>query len=230
MFKLKSPQQEQGFTLIEVLVAILITSVFIGVAMQAMVMAAVFKVRARQFAEATTWIQEDLENVRREANNLQYTTLRVATSSTDTVLQVASIDGFQAGNTLIVGTDSTNKTIATSGVNTSARTITLTSTVRTNWPIGTVVVATTKCNRPSGTINAGFAKHFQDNLPTIINSGVKPITGKAYTLTRTATVRNTAPFDVLNLTYSVAPQSGGNPIATMDTEVIPDASFHCPTQ
>lgn len=64
MFKPKLPQQEQGFTLVEVLVAILITTLFVAVSMQAMVLAAVFKSRAQEFAQATTWIQEDLENVK----------------------------------------------------------------------------------------------------------------------------------------------------------------------
>lgn len=64
MFKPQSPQQEQGFTLVEVLVAILITTLFVGVTMQSMVIAAIFKARAKQFTEATIWIQKDLENVK----------------------------------------------------------------------------------------------------------------------------------------------------------------------
>lgn len=68
MFKPKLPQQEQGFTLVEVLVAILITTLFVAVSMQAMVLAAVFKARAQESAEATTWIQEDLENVKYQAS------------------------------------------------------------------------------------------------------------------------------------------------------------------
>lgn len=68
MFKPKLPQQEQGFTLVEVLVAILITTLFVAVSMQAMVLAAVFKTRAQESAEATTWIQEDLENVKYQAS------------------------------------------------------------------------------------------------------------------------------------------------------------------
>lgn len=68
MFKLKLPKQEQGFTLVEVLVAILITTLFVAVSMQAMVLAAVFKTRAQESAEATTWIQEDLENVKYQAS------------------------------------------------------------------------------------------------------------------------------------------------------------------
>ncbi len=71
MLKQKPHIVEQGFTLTEVLVAILITSVFVATAMQAVVIAAVMKVKARQYAEATTWIQEDLENVKFQASQYQ---------------------------------------------------------------------------------------------------------------------------------------------------------------
>lgn len=76
MFKPKLQQQEQGFTLVEVLVAILITVAFTAVALQVMVFAAVFKARARQYAEATMWIQEDLENSKAQTktNNLPFET------------------------------------------------------------------------------------------------------------------------------------------------------------
>lgn len=68
MFKLKLPKQEEGFTLVEVLVAILITTLFTATSMQAMVFAAIFRTRAQESAEATTWIQEDLENVKYQAS------------------------------------------------------------------------------------------------------------------------------------------------------------------
>lgn len=68
MFKLMPTQGNQGFTLTEVLVAILITSVFVATAMQAVVIAAVMRVKAKQYAEATTWIQQDLEDVKFQAS------------------------------------------------------------------------------------------------------------------------------------------------------------------
>ncbi len=70
MLKQKLPKQEQGFTLVEVLVSILITIAFTSVALQIMVFATVFKVRAQEFAKATAWIQEDLENVKYKAATL----------------------------------------------------------------------------------------------------------------------------------------------------------------
>jgi type II secretory pathway pseudopilin PulG len=55
---------EGGFTLSEVLVAILIVTTFVAVAMQGMVVAMLLKSKALQLAEANRWVQADLENIR----------------------------------------------------------------------------------------------------------------------------------------------------------------------
>lgn len=68
MSKPKASLHEQGFTLTEVLVAsLVIVPVFVATAMQAVVIAAAMKVQAKKYAEATTWIQEDIESVRYRA-------------------------------------------------------------------------------------------------------------------------------------------------------------------
>jgi hypothetical protein len=56
--------QEGGFTLSEVLVAILLTTTFVAVAMQGMVVAMLLKSKALQIAEANRWVQADLEQIR----------------------------------------------------------------------------------------------------------------------------------------------------------------------
>lgn len=53
-----------GFTLSEVLVAILLTTTFVAVAMQGMVVAMLLKSKALQLAEANRWVQADLESIR----------------------------------------------------------------------------------------------------------------------------------------------------------------------
>lgn len=68
MFKPKLPSQEQGFTLVEVLASIVIATVFVATALQAIVIAAIFQARAQEYTEATTWIREDLENLRFSAS------------------------------------------------------------------------------------------------------------------------------------------------------------------
>ena len=69
MFKLKRStrkvvQTEQGFTLFEVLVAIVIATAFVAVSMQAIVIAAMFKVKAQEKERANELIREDVEIVK----------------------------------------------------------------------------------------------------------------------------------------------------------------------
>ena len=60
----RSQPTEAGFTLSEVLVAILLTTTFVAVAMQGMVVAMLLKSKALQVAEANRWVQADLERIR----------------------------------------------------------------------------------------------------------------------------------------------------------------------
>jgi prepilin-type N-terminal cleavage/methylation domain-containing protein len=60
----------KGFTLAEVLASILVISLFTVAAMQAVVVAALFQSNARRFAEASNWIQDDLENIKIVAYDL----------------------------------------------------------------------------------------------------------------------------------------------------------------
>ena len=55
---------EGGFTLSEVIVAILLTTTFVAVALQGMVVAMLLKSKSLQLAEANRWIQADLEQIR----------------------------------------------------------------------------------------------------------------------------------------------------------------------
>lgn len=64
----KKRQQTQasstGFTLIEVLAGILMATAFVLVAVQAIAISAVYRVRAQRESEALQWIQEDFENIK----------------------------------------------------------------------------------------------------------------------------------------------------------------------
>ncbi len=60
----RSQAQAGGFTLSEVIVAILLTTTFVAVAMQGMVIAMLLKSKSLQIAEANQWVQADLEHIR----------------------------------------------------------------------------------------------------------------------------------------------------------------------
>jgi prepilin-type N-terminal cleavage/methylation domain-containing protein len=55
---------QQGFTMFEVLIALMISFLFLTGTLNAMVMATVMRVRAERQAQAGYWIKEDLEQVR----------------------------------------------------------------------------------------------------------------------------------------------------------------------
>ncbi|MDV2992078.1 MAG: hypothetical protein N4J56_001732 [Chroococcidiopsis sp. SAG 2025] len=244
MFKRKLPNPEHGFTMLEVLVAIVVAVIFVSVAIQMMVLATVFKVRAQEYTEATNWIQEDLENIKYQAASYQYTSLvDEATGdntheSTDTVLYLASVDDFQAGDTVIVGTDSTNNKIAVGGVNAGAATITLDASLDTSWLTDTAVVGTTRCN-PADRYS-GFADGLRDKVAGSDNDAStsveetlysKLFTSKAYIRQRTLTIVDAAPYRVLKVEYKISPGTtfdASKVIASFDTEVIPNAALQCP--
>lgn len=71
--KILNASQSQGFSLVEVLVSILMIAGFLATAMQALVAATAIKVKSEEIAEATTWMQEDLEAIKFEANRLGFT-------------------------------------------------------------------------------------------------------------------------------------------------------------
>lgn len=253
--KLRRQQQEQGFTLVEVLVAIVLTIVFVMIALEAVVIATVFKVRARRVAEATTWIQQDLESAKQQAAILGFTTLTAVPTANS--LPVSSMTGFVAGNRLKVGTIST--TLYTISGNPSNNTILVTpaltpaqiSATPVGTPISVVAMSstdTTLCYpNTTNTQTNRFAEFLSQNLPPVPsetsngstpNIGTKNIFGKTYTLSRTYAytvppnpIPPGTPFEVLQITYSVAENPNSQipePIAKLNTEVIPNAAFQCP--
>lgn len=63
-FIARSKADLDGFTISEVLVAILLATTFTAVALQGMVVAMLLKSKALQLAEANQWVQTDLESIR----------------------------------------------------------------------------------------------------------------------------------------------------------------------
>lgn len=242
MFKPKLSKKEQGFTLIEVLIAILIATIFITVAMQMMVIAAVFKVKAQEYAEATTWIQEDLENVKYKADNLQFpqTTLAVNAAVGASILINAPTTGirnsFTTNDTFRVGLDPTNYKITAIIDVGSIRTLTTLPTLVQPQVTNAAVVSTTMCNPASR--NVGLADWLRDtvtgastNDSNYVDSSKNFRTGKAFSMRQTTTTSATSPYNVLQIQYKVFPGTTfdeSKVIAQFDTEVIPNVAFQCP--
>lgn len=69
--QLQIPSNPKGFTLVEVLVAIMVTLIFITITMQMFVSAAFFRARADQYNQAFNWIQEDFETTFNKASQYE---------------------------------------------------------------------------------------------------------------------------------------------------------------
>jgi prepilin-type N-terminal cleavage/methylation domain-containing protein len=305
MLKLKLSNPEQGFTLIEVLAAILITTVFVATTMQMLAIAAVYKARAKQNSEAIALIQQDLESVKSRAAILKTTTLTATASPGDSTItvvsnstvtpnsnfvvgdklrvgsdmlgynitgisgntitispslqltnvtnlslatpsgtnpiQVDTLSGFSAGDSVKIGS-SIYKILATNTTSTTPtiKTMTLdqpltasqpmTAQVQLIQPAGSIVSAINVCPTLTYTPTAttGFGYLLQQYLPTASPTVSNP----NYTISRTITVKPTAPFEIVQLAYNVKPQAGGtngtNILAKVDAEVMAEAAVKCP--
>lgn len=236
MFKPKLLKKEQGFTLIEVLVAILIATIFVTVTMQMMVIATVFKAKAQENAEATNWIQADLENVRYQAGNLQFpsrSSLAANATAGANSISIGSTTDLSVDDTLKIGLDPVKyKITAISGT-----TITITPKLETAQVTNAEVKEITTCS--AGQTN-GLGDALRDQIMTASDQAssqpsIAPTktfrTGKQFTMRKTASIPNNAPYTVLQLTYEVSPGTtfdSTKKIASFYTEVIPNAAFQCP--
>lgn len=87
-----------GFTMLEVLVSIMVSIAFVMGTLQAMVVNAIFQVRAEREAQATFWIQQDMERVKAIAELPPFNSLNTA-SEVNGVLEcsAAGTEAFVTG-------------------------------------------------------------------------------------------------------------------------------------
>ncbi|HEY9694243.1 MAG TPA: type II secretion system protein [Oculatellaceae cyanobacterium] len=246
MFKLTRKKTTAGFTLIEVMAAILILTFFLAVTMQAMVIAAMFKVKAKRYTEATAWIQQDIETIRNKGSQLgmnMQLMLPVTSAATKEIFieQGSSLTLTPTPSKIVIGDASKTFTVAQTPVNLTVpdpinigNTIDVTK-ITVDSPIGQTlsitnkvvkVVEVTKCYATNSA--SGFGQYLQDSLGNVAST-TKIIAGQTYAITRTPSPKDAVPYNVLGVTYKVTPQGKTTPvIAENYSEVIPDASLYCP--
>jgi type II secretory pathway pseudopilin PulG len=168
-----SRDENQGFTMIEVLVGIILTLTFVAVSMQSFVVATAFKVRAREISEADKWIKSDLSSIRIDV--------------------AAKLDQ-----------DATSKEY------------------RPNFAA---------C-RASSTTNGYSTRLETAILATGSNtmSRTSEIGNRSYTVTRTLTPVNAAPYNVLTIEYTVTKDIDDQVVTVRQSELIPDVSLTCQSQ
>ncbi|PSB43581.1 PulJ/GspJ family protein [Chamaesiphon polymorphus] len=109
--KLFQPNDDRGFSMIEAVVAMMLVTTFITISLQLLLAATAVRVIAREKAEATTWIEADLETVKFRASQYSDSSKCNAIDSSSGYAQ-GFRDAIPASNGLDAPTDMTlNKTI-----------------------------------------------------------------------------------------------------------------------
>jgi type II secretory pathway pseudopilin PulG len=162
----KKHQTTEGFLLIEVLVAIVLTLVLTGISMGVVVMATAIKVRGDELSDATRWIQEDIEDIKAKANEIdavvntdpvQYTTLTRCSPTgssngyADLLMTQARANSLNKSTTNTTGIINASDTfIKTSASGTRNYNLVRTATISTVAPYNTLEL-TYAVNKTSGT-------------------------------------------------------------------------------
>lgn len=217
---------DSGFSLLEVLVAILIVTFFTTVAMQMVIVSTAFRARAKEYATATKLIEQDLENIRSLANQYEFPTISAtpSPSATPSILSLSSGNGLKHNDKIqFLGSPNVYTITAPTSIPTANPTITISpgitppptpspgSTVTpTPVGIGTRVVSNTVCNpTPSPTASPttppdttkGLAKYLFDvtQSATYVSSSPAFTPSPVPTPTPTPTykaVNNYAPYTI----------------------------------
>lgn len=188
---------DSGFSLLEVLVAILIVTFFTTVAMQMLVISTAFKARAKEYATAANLIQQDLENIRSLASEFQFPTTSPTPAVGATTVTVSPVNnGLATGDKVQFEKSPYIYTISVSG-----STVTITPALIEALATPTVrLVSNTVCNpTPSPTASPttppdttkGLAEKLRLNTQGNLGSVTATYGGLTYT-----SVNNYAPYTI----------------------------------
>ena len=235
---------EQGFTLVEVAVSMLVLALFIGTAMQGLVLSTKFKVRAKQLTAANNWIQQDLEDVKAVASDVgqvPFTSALLYADALpgDTTIKVTQL-GFRLGDSIVIGTETSSNVITNlqfqndPATNTNYLEVTLLNPLAYAQKADSTALVLARCRSHLAT--GGFAAYLDESLPAVQSetdnsstptSGQKTIMGQEFTLNRTTAVRPAEPYQILEVTYNVIDEKLET-VAQANSEVVPNAFFACP--
>lgn len=228
---LSRQKKERGFTLLDVVLSILLASIFILVSLQAMVIATYLRVRAQQTSEAVLIIQEDLENIKYIAATLGQSFLSANANLGSVDITLADATEFTNNDTLKIAEHSLEYQVT----NKSNNILTISPPLNQNSFLNDMIINTTKCK--ATLISQGFGDRLRDKIvgSDLAEATTEIVTEKLskifpsqqYSLKKTMTISAQYPYNILQLQYQVTLASGGDPLADLDTEVIPDAAFKC---
>jgi prepilin-type N-terminal cleavage/methylation domain-containing protein len=242
---------DSGFSLLEVLAAILIVTFFTTVAMQMLVISTAFKARAKEYATAANLIQQDLENIRSLADNYKFPTLTAvpAVGATTISLSPSPSPSGLANSDKVQFQGRPNVYILTI----SGGSTTISPGIITQPTANATLVSNTTCSATSA--SAGLGNFLMTNIQSTVSttttltvSGVtyNSVIGNPFTLPNTQQkiwiMRNdnnnytgaAIPYDTVRVNYLVVRDKNNAPststsdiIAQLTSEVIPNASLQC---
>jgi len=124
----------QGFTMLEVLAALMISFAFLMGALNGITMAVWMQVKAERQAQANYWIQQDLENIRYQAS-IQAVGNTTNRCSSDVTQSYAGDLKTQIASTLINGNSIASSTSSATSGTPSVTTSTTTTTATSATPL-----------------------------------------------------------------------------------------------
>jgi len=250
--KLNPANPEEGLSLLETIVGILMATTFTLVMLQTIVMAALLKSKALKESEAVKLIEEDLEIVRNESTNYKRNSLASNANSGDNTITINSSSSYFASNDEVRIGSAGTYTVNSVDMSSTPPTLTLDSNLSQSVAAEKTVAAIAYCNAPDR--DSGYADQFRDFLHTrtrygsgSAQSGDSTLTyeqtgvksGYNYTIQIRLSPKNQEPYDVLTVEYAVYDLSQNEFSSASTTakedalltenyaEIIPYASFDC---
>jgi prepilin-type N-terminal cleavage/methylation domain-containing protein len=200
----------QGFTMLEVLAALMISFAFLMGALNGITMAVWMQVKAERQAQAGYWIQQDLERVRSEAANL--TTSSISSACTGNFSTSTSY-GYLLLDALAMNTNLTTTSPAITSITTSPVGKQQTQIVKTGEASTTFVTNSTKKFSGKEYRLVRVAEGYDSN-PQLLRLTYK-VGIPTDSTSDTDRVQNDTPTNT-------------SIIATLYTEIIPSAAMACP--
>jgi type II secretory pathway pseudopilin PulG len=228
---------ESGFSLLEVLSAILIVTFFTAAAMQMMVISAAFKAKAKEYTTAANLIEKDLETVRNIAAQYEFPIVASPVPTLGaTAITLSSGKGLKQDDKIqFSGSSNVYSITAPSPIPSASPTIIITPGIISPAPsASTRVGSNTVCSATSA--STGLANYLQqitqgsayiDSSKTFsiteggasviygavvgANPYIIPDTSKKLWLMRNDNNLNAAPYNVLQVRYLVVKDKNGSP-------------------
>ncbi len=250
LFSKTSKSPETGFSLFEVLIAIIVAALFFLVVIQATTLSSYTRAQSLEATESLSWIQQDLESIRFQSGRYLITQLSQDVPQDSRTLPVESAEDFSdATHIRFIDLKSSDLNAYEIGSAVGDR-------INITAPPGTGGVA----EHATGTPVVGIFKRCQvaaaaDGIANSLRTKVtgqfrvsdvvedllpedrtRTTTNKQFRVARSLTLVQNPPYQRLQIRYTVNPPIGTAPPFLDDrgrprsfvTEVIPDAAYYCP--